>query len=77
MHGNGLKWEDIDSLLDFLSMLQLGYFSNGVATLTSQAAQPELVDLAEGVRVLPIVLDDINVVRGCEDPSKCGGMRIP
>ena len=44
------------------------------ADLTSQAAQAKLVDLAERVRILPIVLDDIDVVRRSEDPSKGGSV---
>jgi hypothetical protein len=47
------------------------------AGLTPQTAQSKLVDLAEGIRVLPIVLNDIDVVRGSEKPRKRGGVRIP
>jgi hypothetical protein len=40
--------------------------------LTSQAAQPELVDLAEGIRILPVVLDDVDVIGGCKKTRECG-----
>jgi hypothetical protein len=42
--------------------------------LTSQAAQPKLVNLAQGIRVLPVILDDIDVVRGGQDARKRGSV---
>ena len=34
--------------------------------LTAQAVQTELIDPAHGFRILPVVLDDVDVVRGRE-----------
>ena len=44
---------------------------------TAQAVQAELVDSSEGVGVLPVVLDDIDVVGGGEQASKGGCFGIP
>lgn len=45
--------------------------------LTSQAAQPELIDLAEGIWILPVVLYDVDVIGGREKTSKSRGLRVP
>lgn len=44
---------------------------------TSQTAEPELVYLVEGIGVLPIVLNDIDVVGSCEEACEGRGLRIP
>jgi hypothetical protein len=44
---------------------------------TSQAAQPELIDLAKGIWILPVVLDNIDIIGGCKETSEGRGMRIP
>jgi hypothetical protein len=45
--------------------------------LTSQTAEPELIDLVQGIGVLPVVLNNVYVVGGCEETREVGGMRIP
>jgi len=44
---------------------------------TSQAAQAELVDFLEGVGVLPVVLDDIDVVGGGQETSEGRRLGVP
>lgn len=47
------------------------------SNFTSQAAQPKLVDLAESIWILPVVLDDINVIGSSQEASESRGVRIP
>lgn len=42
----------------------------GPSFLTSQAVQAELIYSSQGVWILPIVLDDVDVVGCREKPSK-------
>lgn len=44
---------------------------------TSETAQTELVYLIKGIWILPIILDDVDVVRGGQEAGKCGGTGIP
>ena len=44
---------------------------------TPQTAEPELIYLIESIGVLPVILDDIDVVGGCEETCEGRGMRIP
>ena len=44
---------------------------------TSKAAQAELVDFLQSVRVLPVVLDDIYIVGGGEEACESGGLGVP
>lgn len=43
----------------------------------AEAAQSELVDLCEGVGVLPVVLYYVDVVRDCEQACEGGGSGVP
>lgn len=44
---------------------------------TSQAIQPELVNLLQLRRVLPVILYDIDVIGGCEEAGEGGGTGVP
>lgn len=44
---------------------------------TSQAAQPELVDLLEGIWILPVVLDHVDVVGGGQEARKGRRLGVP
>ena len=44
---------------------------------TSQAAKAELVNLAKGIWILPVVLNYIDVVGGCKETCEGGGLRVP
>ncbi len=44
---------------------------------TSQVIQLELVDPVNGLRVLPVILDEVEVVGGCEQAGKCRRLRVP
>lgn len=44
---------------------------------TSQAAQAKLVDLLQGIRVLPIVLDHVDVVGGGQKTGEGGRLGVP
>jgi len=37
---------------------------------TAKTGQSESVDLGQGIWILPVVLNDIDVVRCCEESSK-------
>jgi hypothetical protein len=51
--------------------------SVGAFSITSQAAQSKLVYLAEGIWVLPVILDNVDIIGSGEEASKRRGMRIP
>jgi hypothetical protein len=44
---------------------------------TSQAAQAKLIDLLQGIRVLPIVLDHVDVVGGGQKTGEGGRLGVP
>ena len=44
---------------------------------TSEAAQAELIDFLQSIRVLPVVLDDIYIVGGGEETCESGGLGVP
>jgi len=44
---------------------------------TSQAAQAKLIDLLQGIRVLPIVLDHVDVVGGGQETGEGGRPGVP
>jgi hypothetical protein len=44
---------------------------------TSQAAQPELVYLAERIWILPVVLDNVDIIGRSEETCECRRMGIP
>jgi len=48
-----------------------------VSLRTSKTVQPELIDLRQSVGVLPIILNDIDVVGSGEETSKGRRFRIP
>jgi hypothetical protein len=43
----------------------------------AQTVKTELIDLGEGIWVLPVVLDDVDVVRGSQEASEGRGLRVP
>ena len=44
---------------------------------TSQATQTKLVDLLEGIWILPVVLDDVDVVGGGQEARKGRRLGVP
>lgn len=44
---------------------------------TSQTAQTELVDLLQGIGVLPVVLDHVDVVGGGQETGEGGRLGVP
>ena len=42
-----------------------------------KTAQTELVDLCQGIGILPVVLDDIDVVGDSEEAGEGGTFRVP
>lgn len=44
-----------------------------LSLLTSQVAQCEGINFRELGWVLPVVLDDVDIVRGCQESGKGGG----
>ena len=43
----------------------------------AQTVETELIDLSEGIGVLPVVLNDIDVVRGSQEASESRRLGIP
>lgn len=43
----------------------------------AQTVKTELIDLGEGIWVLPVVLNDVDVVRGSQEASEGRGLRVP
>lgn len=43
----------------------------------AQTVEPELIDCIEGIGVLPVVLDDVNVVGGGQKTGEGGCFRVP
>jgi hypothetical protein len=43
----------------------------------AKAVKLELFDLAHGVRVLPVVLDDVDVIGDGQEAGEGGGFRVP
>lgn len=39
--------------------------------LTSQVIQLELIDTVHRFRVLPVILNEVEIIRGCEQARKC------
>lgn len=75
----GYRFDGLDAerLLDFCTC-QWGCGGRGEGRRgTSQAAQAELVDPLEGIRVLPVVLDDVDVVGGGQQAGKGGRLGVP
>jgi hypothetical protein len=79
MDGQCLEWEDINSFLNIWTNIFSLILVSCVLGFgpTSQAAQPELVYLVQRIWVLPVVLYDVDVIRGGEEASEAGGVRIP
>jgi hypothetical protein len=57
---------------DSLDRLHANGFFN-----VAETVQTELIDLSESIGVLPVVLDDVDVVRGGEQASKSRSFRVP
>lgn len=47
------------------------------ASSTSQAAQAKLINLLQGIRVLPVVLDHVDVVGGGQETGEGGRLGVP
>ena len=71
-----LKRQDPNSLFNIWLCIQHNPINMG-KDRTSQTAELELVDLIQGIGVLPIVLNDVYVVGCCEDTCEGRGIRIP
>ena len=46
-------------------------------SVTSKAIQRELVNAIDGLGIVPVVLDEIDVVCGCKQARICRGLRVP
>lgn len=47
------------------------------ASATSQTAQSKLVNFLQGIRILPIVLDHVDVVGGGQETGEGGRLGVP
>jgi hypothetical protein len=59
------------SPFQYLKLFSLILFTEFGLGGTSQAAQPELVYLAESIWILPVVLDNIDIIRRSEEACEC------
>jgi hypothetical protein len=76
MDGDGFYWLDSKRLFDFWSPSFLGSQMRG-GSPTSKAVQAELVYSLQHVGVLPVILNDVDVVRGGKQSSKGGRLGVP
>lgn len=49
-------------------------FEYGLRPPTSKTVEPELIDLCKRIRILPVVLYDVDIIGCCKQARKRGGL---